>query len=309
LANGYLTVWNCAATRPIASTLNFSTGEVTPNAGTVPLDATGGLCVFSNVGTNLVIDVNGAYGSAGRDGFTTVFPARQFDTRQTGSRLDDGQTVQVQLGGQNEIPLGITAVVLNVTSVDPSADGFVTVYSCGTTRPEVSNLNPHPDRAQPNLVITPVAADGTVCLYSLQDVDIIVDVSGYFTTAAGQRFTPATPFRLTDTRERSRPELQAGTAGAPARAGQVIAIPIAGVRGVPAAARAVSLNVTATGAGQSGYLTAWPCGQQPPTSTANYLPNDAISNGAQLPLSADGTLCVFTQQDVHVVIDVTGWWS
>jgi hypothetical protein len=308
-SSGYLTVWNCADARPLASTLNFTGGEVTPNAGTNPLDATGGLCVFSNVSIDLVVDVNGAYGPTGRDGFTSVTPARLYDTRQTGDRLSDGQTLQVKVAGKNGIPMGASAVALNVTGVDATDEGYVTVYPCGTERPVVSNLNPHPGRAQPNLVLTPVAADGTVCVYSLQDVDIVIDVSGYYKEGSGQRFTPSTPFRFTDTRERTRTELQAGTAGTRPAAGQIMTIQVAGVRGVPANVDAVSLNVTATEGGQAGFLTAWPCGRQPPTSTANYVVNGAISNGAQVSLSAEGTLCVFTQQAVHVVIDVNGWWS
>jgi hypothetical protein len=265
--------------------------------------------VFSNATTDLLIDVNGAYGPNGKDGFTSVAPARVLDTRQAGNRLGDGQTVTVQIGGQQGVPKGVSAVVLNVTGVDSTDESFVTVYPCDSDRPEVSNLNPHPASAQPNLVTTPVAADGTVCVYALQDVDVVIDVSGFYKQASGRRFTPSTPFRFTDTRDRARPELQGGTGGNAPAAGQIMTIQIAGVRGVPADATAVSLNVTATDARQAGYLTAWPCGQQPPTSTANYVPNQAISNAAQLPLSADGTLCVFTQQAVDVVIDVNGWWS
>ena len=44
-------------------------------------------------------------------------------------------------------------------------------------------------------------------------------------------------------------------------------------------------------------------------STANYDPANPVSNGAQLPLSADGALCIFSLQTAHVVLDVNGWWS
>lgn len=229
--------------------------------------------------------------------FTALRPARIADT------------CKVQIAGQQGVPKGVSAVVLNVTGVDSTDEGFVTVYPCDSDRPEVSNLNPHPASTQPNLVTTPVAVDGTICVYSLQDVDIVIDVSGFYKQASGQRFTPSTPFRFIDTRDRFRPELQGGNAGHASAAGQIMTIQIAGVRSVPTNARAVSLNVTATDASQAGFLTAWPCGQQPPTSTANYVPNQAISNGAQLPLSASGTPCVFRQQSVHVIIDVNGWWS
>lgn len=306
---GYLTVWNCSGDRPVVSTSNFTSGDVAPNAATVPLDATGGLCVYSNVATDLVVDVNGFYGSGGDSRFTPVTPVRLLDTRLTGQRLAAGTTAELKVGGVGGVPATVDAVTLNVTSVDPSLEGFVTVYACGGERPTVSNLNPRPGRVRPNLVVTPVSAGGKICLYSLQDVDLVVDVTGYLKAGTGKRFTPSTPFRLIDTRERARPELQAGTAGAPVLAGQTVTIQIAGVRGVPAGIQAVSMNLTVTGANRAGYITAWPCGDRPTTSTANYEPGDAVSNGAQLPLSATGALCVYSMQDAHVIIDVNGWWS
>jgi hypothetical protein len=86
-------------------------------------------------------------------------------------------------------------------------------------------------------------------------------------------------------------------------------IAVAGVRGIPADATAISFNLTVTEAAHEGYVTAWPCGPQPPTSTGNYEAGQAISNGAVLPLSETGTLCVFVQQQAHVIIDVNGWWT
>jgi hypothetical protein len=306
---GYLTVWNCAGTRPVVSTSNFRAGEVAPNAATIPLDDDGGLCLYTNVAADVVIDVNGYYGAEGGARFSPVTPARLLDTRESGNRLAAGGRIVLPVAGVAGIPADVEAVTLNVTSVDPSRDGYVTVYPCDGDRPTVSNLNPHPGRVRPNLVVTPVADDGTVCLFTLQDVDLVVDVTGYLKVGTGKRFTPSTPFRLIDTRERTRPELQAGTSGSPVQAGQTITVPIAGVRGVPTTAKAVSLNLTVTGALRSGFVTAWPCGDRPTTSTANYEPGEAVSNGAQLPLSASGALCVYSMQDAHVIIDVNGWWS
>jgi hypothetical protein len=103
--------------------------------------------------------------------------------------------------------------------------------------------------------------------------------------------------------------VNSGTGGNQLQAGQTLVVPIAGVRGVPSGAKAVSLNLTVTNANGSGYITAWPCGTRPVVSTANYEANTPVSNGAQLPLAADGSLCIFSLQTAHVVIDVNGWWS
>lgn len=308
---GYLTVWNCSAERPVVSTVNFAAGDVAPNAATVPLDASGGLCVFANTTTHLVVDVNGRYGSSGSSRFTPVAPTRLMDTREGfgSTRISAGQTVALQVTGSGGIPSGVSAVTLNVTSVDPWLPGYVTVYACDGERPTVSNLNPQPGRARPNLVMTPVSATGQVCLFSLQDVELVVDATGYLSTASSNVFTPSTPFRLVDTRDRARPEMHLGTGGNRLLAGQVLEVQVAGARGVPSNAKAVSLNITVTGAAGTGFVTAWPCGPRPTTSTANYEYGAAVSNGAQLPLSSAGTLCVFSMQDTHVILDVNGWWS
>jgi hypothetical protein len=309
--DGYLTLWNCSTSQPVVSSVNFVGGQVTPNAATVPLDPTGGACVYSNVGLQLVIDVNGYYSDDGTSRFTPLSPTRIADSRSNlgTDRVGPGETVALQVAGIGGVPTGATAVSLNVTSTDAGANGFVTAWACDDARPNVSNLNQQTGGARPNLVVTPVAADGTVCLYTSSDVELIVDVTGYYSPSSTQRFVPSAPFRLIDTRDRYRAELNTGTSGARLGAGKVLTVQVAGVRGVPAGAKAVSVNVTVTGAAGSGYLTAWPCGDRPLASTANFMAGESVSNAAQLPLSADGRLCIFTPIAAHVVVDMNGWWA
>ena len=74
---------------------------------------------------------------------------------------------------------GVGAVSLNVTAVDPSADGFFTVFPCGT-RPGSSSVNYSTGQTVANAVITPVSATGSVCFYSQNPTDLVVDVNGWF---------------------------------------------------------------------------------------------------------------------------------
>ena len=312
-AASYLTAWNCSPERPIASSLNFGSGDAataTANAATIGLDAGGGMCVYSPVATNLVVDVTGAMTTTATGRFSPLTPQRVMDTRVGfgATRLDADQTVELQVVGAAGVPAGATAVTMNLTSVEAAATGYVTAYPCGTERPVVSNLNPLPGRTRPNMVTVPLSADGRVCLYSLNPVDLVADITGYYATDGASAFTPATPFRLIDTRDRLRTEVNAGTAGQQVGAGQVVTVQIAGVRGVPAGATAVSVNITTTASSGNGYLTAWPCNDRPIASTANMRTDGAVSNAAQLPLSATGTLCIFAQHATHVVVDVNGWW-
>lgn len=310
---GYLTAWNCSPERPVASSLNFGLGDAnaaTANAATIGLDAGGGMCVYSPVATNLVVDVTGAMTTTATGRFSPLTPQRLMDTRVGfgGTRLDAGQTVELQVAGTAGVPAGATAATMNLTSVDAGAAGYVTAYPCGAERPVVSNLNPQLGRTRPNMVTVPLSAEGRVCLYSLSPVDLVADITGYYAADGASTFTPSTPFRLIDTRDRLRAEVNAGTAGQQVGSGQVVTIQIAGVRGVPAGATAVSVNITTTASSGNGYLTAWPCNDRPVASTANMRTDGAVSNAAQLPLSATGTLCVFAQHATHVVVDVNGWW-
>jgi hypothetical protein len=67
-----------------------------------------------------------------------------------------------------------------VTAVGPGAAGYVTVYPCGGERPNASTLNFSAGEIVANGVITPLADDGTVCLYAQRATDLVVDVNGYF---------------------------------------------------------------------------------------------------------------------------------
>ena len=115
------------------------------------------------------------------------------------------------MAGVAGVPADPTAVVLNVTAADAGALGFVTVFPCGT-RPETSNLNPDAGENRANLVTTTLSPTGTVCLYTLQPTDLVVDVVGYF-APTGRQLGATTPFRFTDTRERN-PQLNAERNGA-----------------------------------------------------------------------------------------------
>lgn len=308
---GYLTVWNCSDPKPVVSTLNFRPGETVPNGASVPLAADGTLCVTASTAVDLLIDVNGYYADTDGGGrFAPVSPTRLMDTRVGlggSGRLVAGSVTPLAVAGTAGVPGSASMAVLNVTSVSPDADGYVTVYPCDGPVPEVSSLNPSPGAARPNIVITPLASNGSVCVFTVTDVDIVVDITGYVSGNGSNTFTTATPFRLSDTRA-SRTELNGGMSGGLPK-GQQMTIIVAGQRGIAADAKAISANVTAVGADAPGYLTVWPCGARPNTSTVNFGSGTASANGAQMPLSADGTLCIYANTNVQVIVDVNGWWS
>jgi len=124
------------------------------------------------------------------------------------------------------------------------------------------------------------------------------------------QYYPVSPCRVADTRINS-----GGVMGT----GQDRTFGIQGVCGIPAGAKAVSLNLTAVGPTGAGYLTLYPSGMAKPTvSTVNFVAGDsAIPNGAIVPLGSAATfsgadLHVFAYAGggtVHVILDVSGYFQ
>jgi len=115
-------------------------------------------------------------------GFTAVSPRRVLDTR-TGvgapkAKVGAGRAVTVTVPG---LPVGVTAVTMNVTATRPTAASYVSVYPGGAVRTAASNLNVVAGQTVPNLVTVAVGAGNRVTLYNAAGtIDLVADLSGYF---------------------------------------------------------------------------------------------------------------------------------
>ena len=138
---GYVTAYPCGTAVPDVSNLNFAAGDTIPNAVTVKIGIGGRICLFTSATIHLIVDLDGIYTSTATTSLTPLSPQRLLDTRVVGVRLAAGSTRQVAVGGVGGVPIGTVAAVLNVTANEADRPGFVTVFPCGTTPPDVSNLN------------------------------------------------------------------------------------------------------------------------------------------------------------------------
>ena len=207
---GYVTVYPCDVPKPTASNVNFAAGDVVANGVIAPVSASGEICVFASVPTDIVVDLAGWFPGSG---FTAAAPARLIDTRdETGGpagMLMPASPLNVAVhnaaltisGSSQLVPFAATAAALNVTVVNPQAAGFVTVWPCSATQPVASNLNFKAGQIVANNVIAPIGTSGSVCFYSNVPTDIVVDIAGYFSGDAGNAFVGSTPTRVIDTRE------------------------------------------------------------------------------------------------------------
>jgi len=227
-------------------------------------------------------------------------------------QVEPGVDLQVPILGVSGIPLtGVTAVSLNLTAVGPTAEGYVTVWPCGSTKPSTSNVNFVKDQIVPNAVISPVDSTGKVCIASTAATHLVVDVNGWFGANSGLR--AVTPVRVFDTRH--------GTGGVPVAkvgaldgSGTALEVSILSAIGQSAGAvSAVSLNVTATGTSVSkygGYVTVYPCGGAPPNSSnLNFVANQSVPNAVIVPVSATGTVCFYVYGQADLIADVNGWFA
>ena len=205
---GFVTVYACG-TRPLASSVNYTAGQIVPNGVIAPVSANGEVCIYSLVPTDVVVDLSGWFPG---EAFTAATPLRLVDTRdgtggQQGKLTPAGQ-LTVSVHGQTlsvadnsaQVPLFATAAALNVTIVNPEGSGFATVWPCSAARPLASNLNFVSGQVVANNVIAPIGDQGNVCFYTSTPSDIIVDIAGYFSGDAVNQFVGSTPKRYIDTR-------------------------------------------------------------------------------------------------------------
>lgn len=234
-----------------------------------------------------------------RPGQPIPFPARK-------GPVSAGGTLELPIAGQHGVPAGAAAVGLNVTVVGPAADGFVTVYPCGTQRPVASTLNFRAGQVVANNTLAQPGSAGQVCIYTSAAANLVVDLTGWI--PAGVGYTPVPPVRVLETRAGQPGSGPAVRTQVPA--GGTVKVPVAGVHSVPADARAVSLNMTAVAGPTAGFLTLFPCGQNLPTaSNLNFAPGQVVANSAISGVGQDGAVCVFSSQAADVVVDLNGWFA
>jgi Cellulase (glycosyl hydrolase family 5)/IPT/TIG domain len=313
-APSYLTVYPAGSTRPLASNLNWVAGETIPNLVTVQVGTGSAITIFNVAGsTDVVVDLEGYFaapsGTAG--GEVALAPARITDTRtgsgqpNAGSTLGPTNTLTVQVTGAGGVPAtGVSAAILNVTVTNTTAASFLTIWPTSASRPTASNLNWTAGITIANRVIVPVSATGQISVYNQAgSADMIVDVSGYFTTgtATGKLFTPVSPLRLVDTRTSGQTLSAAGT----------FTLQVGGQSGVPSGASAVVLNVTVTNTTAPSFLTVYPStGGRPLSSDLNWVGGQTIPNLVVVTLGTTGAITFYNSAgSADVVVDLAGWFS
>jgi hypothetical protein len=290
-APGYVSVYPCEADRPEVSTVNFTgANQTVPNFALVSLGSDAELCFYAHATTHLLVDRSGYFAPGQGDGLLSL-PRFRYDTRQYGTPVAAGASVTFPL-----LPTGnpmASAVVLNVTVTEPAADGFLTVYPCGTERPLASNVNYRRGQTRANLVTVRVPADGRVCFFSLAQAHIVVDRLAAYHADSNVGFLEEEPWRVFDTRD---------PAGSPPLDGDAIyslAIDDPYIE-------AVAWNLTVTSPAGAGFASLFPCAPDVTNSSVNYAAGQTVANFAISNIDADGDICMYSLRTAHLIADEFG---
>ena len=250
------------------------------------------------------------YASPGSN-YHALQPYRLVDTRANsgqfgaGDTLTAGRTITFQVSPSgtepNNVPWGATAVVVNITAVNPSSTGYLTAFASGQNVPFVSTVNFTAGETVANQATIALGDTGdgnygNMTIYNFTgSTDVVVDVQGYYAPNSLQAIGPFAlspnsggmynaitdvntgqnhPVRVLDTRPGSGQQGAGETIGAQ----QTLTFfpgtgtfPY-GTPAVPADATAVVLNVTAATSTADSYLTVWATGGAQPLGIEPQLP-------------------------------------
>jgi alpha-tubulin suppressor-like RCC1 family protein len=185
-------VYPCTGSVPAVSNVNYAQGAVAPNSVLATVSPAGTVCIYSSAATDVIADVNGYLPPGGNR--VAINPARCADTRTVTEggntfdglflghgRLRAGETYAVTIAGRCNVAGDASAAYVNVTAVNPSTAGYLTVWPCDQPRPSASNVNYLPGAVQPNSVLAKISLDGQgqICIYSHAETHVIVDANGY----------------------------------------------------------------------------------------------------------------------------------
>lgn len=332
-ANGFLTAYPDGTSMPVSSTLNyFTTGNYTNNA-IVPVGTDGKFDLYNNsTGTaQLIVDITGYYTTDTTVPNASTYvplkdPTRVLDTRKgTGApqaqvaangtlTLAIAPNVTAGIPG-NQAQAEVTGVAINLTAVNATGIGVLIGYPESANHPNTSSLNYNTVGAVASTVIIPVSpTDGKIDIYnsSSTPIDIIGDVSGYYTTSStadGEHYYATSADRLLDTRTYN-PLQPTSQPVPPLSSDATIDLPVPS--NISAYNPTLVLNLTATQPAAIGALIVYPADQtRPNTSALNWSANQTVANLSVAASTSGGGVNLYNSSSgsVELIVDTDGYFD
>ena len=301
-AAGYVTMYPTGIERPLAANINADKLATVTNSAVVVLGEAGSVDVYHSGEGDIVVDVTAVFvprSTAVAEGrFVPVGPRRLADTRTSGQRGADDLVVDTSA----VVPADAVAVAVTVTAVRAVGPGYVTAWTAGEPEPDTATLTVDVlnDTRAATAIVASLGDSTGLAIHRSTTMDIVVDITGYFTGASVDpgvegMFVPQAPTRAFDTRTSDQPLHPDGT----------MEVALSDDDDVSA----VVTNLAATAMTRPGYITAWPAGTpRPTTSSLNATWRSPLSSFAIIALSDRGA-ALFSNAGTHVVVDVAGHFT
>ncbi|HEY7525007.1 MAG TPA: hypothetical protein VH720_15260 [Candidatus Limnocylindrales bacterium] len=319
-AGGFLSALTAAPPAlPNVSNLNFTAHETAANNLVAPLTSNGRLFLtnWSTGKSHVLLDVTGYFRPASNlNRYVDVTPARILDSRN-GTGLSGFFTSGVPrtfaVQGQGGIPNDAVAVTGNLTVVQQTAGGFVSLTTNPDATPPTSTINFTATQSRANGIVVRLSAGGSLSAVVVNGTGkrahLLFDVTGYFTAdSGGAIYHVVAPTRLMDTRT------DVGVSAA-FQKDDPQSLTVSPNGPVPSGAVGVTGNLTVTGQQDAGFvaMTATP-DATPETSTLNFPIGVNRANGVVAPLSGGHASFVYKTaaagaSQTELLFDVTGYFD
>ncbi|QCR43883.1 hypothetical protein C1N91_10400 [Curtobacterium sp. SGAir0471] len=253
-AAGYVRI-TPAGTDARVALQEFPAGRTISNLATVKL-ASGGVQVKVSAGSARVyLDVSGYYAADGGSTFTPL------PTVRVASPTVGTTPVPVPLAGRGGVPDDATAVVVNVETNAPTADGYTRLTPLGRDA-SVATQEFTAGRTVSNLAIVRLVDGAAQVRLSRGTATVFMDVAGYYSASStGSVFVPIDTTRI-----------ETGTLGNTPRT-----VRATGTGGVPGTATAVVANVEVQATSSDGYLRVTPAGQDASVAAQVFRAGEEVS--------------------------------
>jgi len=252
-------------------------------------------------------------------GFYPVTPCRVADTRVLGGMT--GPYGPPSMPGKSSrdfpvaaspcgIPSTARVYALNITVVPPGPLIYLSIWPTGQPMPIASTLNAFDGQVVANTAIVPAGDNGSISVYVSNPTDVLIDINGYFAPPNGQElaFYPSTPCRVADTRILGGITGVFGPPSIAAHGSRTFPVPSSSC-GIPASAKAYSLNITVVPPGPLIYLTTWGAGTAlPVVSTLNSFNGRVAANAAIVPAGTGG-VSLYVSDATDVIVDINGYFA
>ncbi|WP_088984182.1 hypothetical protein [Micromonospora echinospora] len=249
--------------------------------------------------------------AAGKGGDYVPVSAVLLDTRSgvggvTGTR-GAGSTTAVTALGVGGVPASnVSALMVEITAIGPTASTALTVFPDGATRPVGASLNVSAGQTLSNSAVVQVGTNGKLAVHnSAGSTHVKLDVQGYFTTSTGSTgagFVPIKHTYIVDT------NVGQGTTAGTIASGASRTATLTG-SAIPPGASALVANIRVTGATTAGTLTIAPTNEAGTARQVNYLAG-STHEIMTVKLPSDGQVTLTNSGSaVHVVIATYGYFG